>query len=147
MLQALRQNFGLKLFSLALAVGGWAYFRFLAAPSLTAQFDERLGVPLGGSTSRAVQRALPVGVHYTGDLRSLVVTRVDITPSDVVASGAPGDLGRIREIRVQVPIPNGAGTYDAMLPLQVVAPGTGPGSIDVAPNLVRVRVDFTQPGT
>ena len=45
MLQALRKNFGLKLFSFALALGGWAYFRFLAAPALSDPF-EHVGIPV-----------------------------------------------------------------------------------------------------
>ena len=46
MLQILRKNFGLKLFSFALALAGWAFFRFLAGPSLTSPFSEHIGVPV-----------------------------------------------------------------------------------------------------
>jgi YbbR domain-containing protein len=45
-LQALGRNFGLKLLALAVAVTAWAYFRFSAAPSLTAHFDQQLTVPV-----------------------------------------------------------------------------------------------------
>jgi hypothetical protein len=44
-LQTLRKNFGLKLFAFALALGGWAYFRFLAAPALSDPF-EHIGIPV-----------------------------------------------------------------------------------------------------
>ncbi|MBV8425000.1 MAG: hypothetical protein JO349_07400 [Candidatus Eremiobacteraeota bacterium] len=43
MLQILRRNFGLKLFAFALALGGWAYFRFLAGPAVASPF-ESIGV-------------------------------------------------------------------------------------------------------
>jgi hypothetical protein len=45
-LNRLRNNFGLKILSLALAVAAWAYFHLLAAPGTTAKFDQTLTVPI-----------------------------------------------------------------------------------------------------
>jgi YbbR domain-containing protein len=52
--QIIRKNFGLKLLSLALAIVGWAYFRYAGNPVLAARFDQQLSVPI-------VTANLPVG--------------------------------------------------------------------------------------
>ncbi|MGH7661960.1 MAG: hypothetical protein ACRENA_13740 [Vulcanimicrobiaceae bacterium] len=147
MFQALRQNFGLKLFSLALAIGGWAYFRFLAAPSITSPFDDRLAVPIGRNASGVAQHVFPLSVSYAGNAGSLVVDKLDVSPPDVSVNGALSDLRRIRAIRVEVPVPTEASTYDAMVQPQLVAPGVDPRSLEITPNLVRVRVSFIRAGT
>lgn len=147
MLQALRRNFGLKLFSLALAIGGWAYFRFLAAPSITAQFDERLAVPIGHEGAGVAQHVFPLGVSYAGSAGSLVVDKLDVAPPDVAVNGDLANLRRVRAIRVEVPVPTEASTFDAMVQPQIVAPGVAPGSLEMTPNLVRVRVTFVRAGT
>jgi hypothetical protein len=146
-LQTLRKNFGLKLFSLALAIGGWAYFRFLGAPSLVPQFDERLAAPLAHDGASIAQHVFPLGVSYAGNAGSLVVDRLDVSPPDVAVNGGLADLRRIRAIRVEVPVPTEASTYDAMVQPQIVAPGVPPGSLEMTPNLVRVRVTFVRAGT
>ena len=46
MLDRLRNNLGLKVLALALAVGAWAYFRFAASPAIAAHFDQQLSVPI-----------------------------------------------------------------------------------------------------
>lgn len=45
-MQIIRKNFGLKLISLALAVIGWAYFRYASNPVLAARFDQQVTIPL-----------------------------------------------------------------------------------------------------
>jgi hypothetical protein len=45
-LNRLRNNFGLKLLSLTLAVAAWAYFHLAAAPGTVARFDQNLSVPI-----------------------------------------------------------------------------------------------------
>lgn len=147
MLQALRRNFGLKLFSLTLAIGGWAYFRFLAAPSITAQFDERLAVPIGRDKGSVAQHVFPLGVSYAGNTGSLVVDKLEVSPPNVVVNGALEDLRRIRAIRVEVPIPTEASTFDAMVRPKVIASGVAPGSVEMSPDRVRVRVTFVRAGT
>jgi hypothetical protein len=146
-LQALRKNFGLKLFSLTLAIGGWAYFRFLAAPSITAQFDERLAGPIGRGGASVAQHVFPLGVSYAGSAGSLVVDKLDVSPPDIVVNGALADLRRIRAIRVEVPVPTEASTFDAMLRPQIIVSGVDPAALEMSPNLVRVRVTFVRAGT
>ncbi len=46
MLNLLRNNFGLKLLAVALAVVAWGYFHVAAAPGTTARFDQTLAVPI-----------------------------------------------------------------------------------------------------
>lgn len=46
MLTLLRNNFGLKVLAVALAVAAWAYFHLAAAPGTTARFDQTLAVPI-----------------------------------------------------------------------------------------------------
>jgi len=45
-LTLLRNNFGLKVLAVALAVAAWAYFHLAAAPGTTARFDQTLAVPI-----------------------------------------------------------------------------------------------------
>jgi YbbR domain-containing protein len=47
LLQIVRKNFGLKVLSLALAIVGWAYFRYASNPIIaTARFDQQFSVPI-----------------------------------------------------------------------------------------------------
>ncbi len=60
MLRAIRRNFALKLLSLALAILGWAYFRYANNPVIAARFDQQLSVPI-------VAINVPIGylAHFT----------------------------------------------------------------------------------
>ena len=190
-------NFGLKLFSFALALAGWAYFRFAPnAPSITAQFDQQLSVPItvtglqGGyvarfgekqalvtvvpsrngetikpdqvkavlnlsqrnagvysiplqiiapnieissiqppsitlTVDRLIDRPFPVAVAYGGDRHGLVVSEIVVTPRQVTVRGIATDLERIAALRLVVPFPATASTYDAMVrPVPVAVPGS-----------------------
>ena len=46
MLNALKNNFGLKILAVCLAVTAWGYFHLAAAPGTTARFDQTLLVPI-----------------------------------------------------------------------------------------------------
>ena len=46
MLNLLRNNFGLKVLAVCLAVAAWGYFHLAAAPGTTARFDESIAVPI-----------------------------------------------------------------------------------------------------
>lgn len=143
MLQALRRNFGLKLFSFALALGGWAYFRFLAVPSIPAPFEQRLG-PLARTDEKLVARSFTLGVSYVGKRSDLVVSSVDVTPHQIDVRGSESDIGRIEAIRVPVPFPSEPSTYDVMVAPQVAGPGADPRTVTISPNLVRVQVVFVR---
>jgi YbbR domain-containing protein len=44
--QIIRKNFGLKLLAFALAIVGWAYFRYAGNPVIAARFDQQISVPI-----------------------------------------------------------------------------------------------------
>lgn len=46
MLERVRNNLGLKVLALAVAIGAWGYFRFAANPAIAAHFDQQLSVPI-----------------------------------------------------------------------------------------------------
>ena len=143
MLQVLRRNFGLKLFSFAVAVAGWAYFRFAAAPSITAQFDQQLNVPITVVGPRLAARPFPVSVRYAGADNGLVISQIQVTPAEVTVRATPADLDRIQTIFVSVPFPSAATTYDAMVRPTVLASGIYPPG-ELSPNLIRVRAVFVK---
>jgi YbbR domain-containing protein len=65
--QIIRKNFGLKLLALALAIVGWAYFRYATNPVLAARFDQQFSVPI-------VTTNLPVGYISRFTDKEAVVT-------------------------------------------------------------------------
>lgn len=70
MLALLRNNFGLKVLSAALAIAAWGYFHLAAAPGTTARFDQTLSVPI-------VVTGLRPGFHVRyGDKVATVVVQV-----------------------------------------------------------------------
>ncbi|MGB8796868.1 MAG: hypothetical protein WCC70_04875 [Candidatus Aquilonibacter sp.] len=66
-MQIIRKNFGLKLLALALAIVGWAYFRYATNPVLAARFDQQFSVPI-------VTTNLPVGYISRFTDKEAVVT-------------------------------------------------------------------------
>ena len=68
LLNLLKNNFGLKLFAVCLALTAWGYFHLAAAPGTTAKFDQTLEVPI-------VVSGLKPGyiARYTDKLATVVV--------------------------------------------------------------------------
>ena len=99
------------------------------------------------SVERIEERRLTVRVRYLGEVRrNLVVDRVTISPAEVVLRGASGDLEHVAGVRVDVPLPSGKAPFDAMLkPVATNAAGYELAGIEVEPNLIRVRADFSAP--
>jgi YbbR domain-containing protein len=95
---------------------------------------------------RIEERRFPVTIRYTGDPHGTVVDGTSVVPSDVVLRGATSDLARVAGVRVEFPIGPAASRIDEMLRPQVEdSHGAEVGGVDLSPNLVRVRADFTQP--
>ena len=46
LINLLRNNFGLKVLAICLALAAWGYFHLAAAPGTTARFDQNLAVPI-----------------------------------------------------------------------------------------------------
>lgn len=106
MLQILRKNFLLKVFSLVLAIAGWSYFRFANNPVIAARFDQQLSVPI---------TVIRLAVGYAARLpeKNAIVT--------VVPPRRGGAAVRPDEVKAVVDLDNRAeGVYT--IPIQVVAP-------------------------
>jgi hypothetical protein len=72
--EIIRKNFGLKVISLALAIVGWAYFRYASNPVLAARFDQQYSIPIatsnlldGYSAHFAEREAVITVVTHRGD--------------------------------------------------------------------------------
>ncbi len=91
---------------------------------------------------RLEERTVPV--DYTGDTRgSVVVESADVNPSMVTIRGTANDLARVNAVRVEIPIPLKSGVIDTMTSPSAVDGRAGSiTSVDVSPNLVRVRARF-----
>jgi YbbR domain-containing protein len=82
--QIIRKNFGLKVLSLALAIVGWAYFRYSSNPVLAARFDQQYSIPIATSN-------LPEGYSAHFSEREAVITVVShrgepaVNPADIKA--------------------------------------------------------------
>jgi len=96
------------------------------------------------SLDRLEERTVPVAIDYTGATHgSVVVESADVNPSFVTIRGTANDLARVNAVRVEIPIPPKSGIIDTMTsPSAIDSRSGGVGSVDVSPNLVRVRARF-----
>lgn len=109
MLQAIRRNFALKLLSLALAIIGWAYFRFANNPVLAGRFDQQLSVPI-------VAADVPVGYVARFADKEAVVT---VIPQ---RGGAPVKPDEIKAVLDLSKVDVGTDTSQVVnLPITLVA--------------------------
>ncbi len=104
-MQIIRKNFGLKVLSLALAVVGWAYFRFAQNPAIAARFDQQISVPITTTN-------LPVAyfAHFTD--KEAVVTIATRRGEPPIK---PDEIKAYLDLGFKPP-----GVYN--LPVQLVAP-------------------------
>jgi YbbR domain-containing protein len=103
--QIIRKNFGLKVLALALAVVGWAYFRYAANPVLAARFDQQFSVPI-------VTANLPVGYVARFPDKEAVVT---VTSRRGEPAVKPDEIKAVLDLYEK-----SAGVYN--VPVQLVAP-------------------------
>jgi len=105
-MQIVRQNFGLKFLAFALAIVGWAYFRFASNPIVAAaQFDQQIAVPIAAVN-------LPVGYVARFTDHEAVVT---------VATRRAEPAIKPEEIKAVLDLSSkGAGVYN--VPIALVAP-------------------------
>jgi hypothetical protein len=100
--QIIRKNFGLKILSLALAVIGWAYFRYASNPVLGARFDQQVTIPLAiahlaeGYIARPAEKSAVITVAgRRGDpapRSSDVQAILDLTGKDAGVYNVPVEL-------------------------------------------------------
>ena len=90
------------------------------------------------------QKSFPLALHYQGSqARAIVTSDARLTPDHAEVRAASDDLSRVTAVRVDVPLPQSPVTFDAMVrPVAVDSLGTEVGSVQVSPNLIRVRVHF-----
>lgn len=119
----------------------------LVAPDVAVQSLSPASVTL--TLERIVQRSLPVVVHYSGNRQAGVVVNASaLTPQSVTVNGTSGDLSQVVEVRADVTLPSSPKTFDEMLrPIPVDAAGHEVANVQVAPDLVRVHIDFVAPAT
>lgn len=118
MLQTIRQNFGLKLLSIALAIVGWSYFRFAANSAVVARSEQQLSVPIAVINP-------PVGyvAHFTE--REAVVTVLATRGQPV----KPDDIKAVVDLS-KVNVPGVTAVYN--LPIQLIAPRVAVQSLSPA---------------
>ena len=114
----------------------------LVAPTLVIQSLSPASVSL--TVERIESRSIPLAVHYRGQSQSgVVVGSVRLRPPSVVVHGPTDALGQISTVRVDVPIPGAPGSFDEMVRPRVVDSfGQEIPGLDVAPDLVRVQIEF-----
>ncbi len=117
----------------------------LVAPDVAVQSLSPASVTL--TLERIAERTLPVVMHYTGTQEpGIVVSRASLSPQSVSVNGTSGALSQVVEVRVDVPMPASPKSFDEMLrPRPVNAAGDEVDELQVAPDLVRVHVDFIAP--
>ncbi|HEY2475031.1 MAG TPA: hypothetical protein VGI19_09535 [Candidatus Cybelea sp.] len=115
-MELIRKNFALKLLALALALVGWAYFRFASNPIFAnAEYDQQLSIPI--STAN-----LTLGYVARFADRQAVVT---------VGSRRGEPAVKPDEIKAVIDLSNkGAGVYN--VPVQLVAPDLAVQSLSPA---------------
>ncbi len=114
-MQIIRKNFGLKVLSLALAITGWAYFRFAANPVIAARFDQQLSVPI-------VAANLPVGYIARFTDKEAVVTIASKRNQPPIK---PDEIKAVLDLSDKT-----AGVYN--VPVQLVAPDIAVQSLSPA---------------
>jgi YbbR domain-containing protein len=126
-LERLRNNLGLKLLSLAIALAGWAYLRLTPNPVIAARFQQQVSVPIAttGLASDEIAR---------------FTDRQAVVAIDVPPGGAP-----IRPDMVRAVLDvegRGPGVYN--VPVEVVAPkfeikSLSPASVTLSIERVEAR--------
>ncbi len=113
----------------------------IIAPNLEIQSLAPASVTL--SLDRLAERTVPIAIVYAGDGKNIVVDAAAINPSLVTIRGIATDLAKVQAVRVQIGLPNKPTIVDAMIrPQAINAAGEDVGTVEVSPNLVRVRARF-----
>jgi len=103
--QIIRKNFGLKVLALALAIVGWAYFRYATNPVLAARFDQQLSVPI-------ITTNLPAGYVARFTDKEAIVT---VTSHRGEPAVKPDEIKAVLDLFGRT-----AGVYN--VPVELVAP-------------------------
>ncbi|HET7815927.1 MAG TPA: CdaR family protein [Candidatus Baltobacteraceae bacterium] len=120
MVARIRHNAGLKMLALALAILGWAYFRFASNPFISAKFTQQFTVPIAAIN-------VPNGylVKFTDKVESITIEPKRGDPPV-----------KADQIKAVLDLSNrGAGVFN--VPVQIVAPSVAiqslsPGSVTLS---------------
>lgn len=115
MLSIVRRNFSLKLLSLAIAIVGWAYFRFTNNPFVAGRFDQQVTVPI------SAVNLMQGYIARFGDKEAVVT--VDPKPGDPPIK--PEEMKAVLDLSNR-----SAGVYN--VPVQLVAPNVNVQSLSPA---------------
>ena len=113
----------------------------LVAPQLAVQSLSPASVAL--TVERVESRIFPLTLHYVDDQpRATVVSRVQLGNGAVSVQGATSLLAQVAAVRVDVALPNQPKFVDEMVrAIPVNAQGAEIAGLQIAPNLVRVRMN------
>jgi hypothetical protein len=106
-LNLLKNNFGLKVLSVCLALAAWGYFHLAAAPGTTARFDQTLAVPIVVTGLKPGYQA-----RYTEKVATVVIqvprNGQTVRPDQVQAVLDVGDLVSpgFHEVQVKIVAPD-----------------------------------------
>lgn len=112
----------------------------LVAPQVVVQSLSPASVAL--TIERVESRVFPLVVHYAGaEPGSTVVAHVAVGPAAVTVGGTASALAQVAAVHVDVAVPSQPKAVDEMVrPIPVNAQGAEVTGLQVAPNLVRVRM-------
>ena len=137
MLNLLRNNFGLKLLSVGLALAAWGYFHLAAAPGITAKFDQTLLIPIAVSGLKPGYQA-----RYDQKVATIVIETPrnggDVKPDQIKAVLDVGDLvdPGYHNVRVSIVAPDVA--------IKSLSPASVTLSLDkLVERILPVTIDYT----
>jgi YbbR domain-containing protein len=117
----------------------------LVAPQIVVQSLSPASVTL--TIEKVESRDFPLAVHYIGDLKNVVVAGTQMRPSVVTIQGTTTTLEQVAAVHADVTLPDQPHAVDEMVrPVPVNAAGNEILGLQVAPDLIRVRLRLT-PGT
>jgi YbbR domain-containing protein len=114
----------------------------LVAPDLAVESLSPASVTL--TIEKIEQRSFPITVHYVGSApNGIVVSAAQIRPVSATVRAATSLLASISAVHADITLPNQPKAVDEMVrPVPVDASGAELSDLAVAPNLVRVEVNF-----
>jgi YbbR domain-containing protein len=118
----------------------------LVAPDLAVRSLSPASVTL--TIERFESRGLPITVHYVGaPSAGIVVNAPQVRPNVATVRAPTSSLAQVAAVRVDVMLPNEPKNIDEMIrPVAVDAAGNEVRGIEVAPDLVHVKIRFVAGG-
>lgn len=114
------------------------------APNIAVQSLSPASISL--NIERIEERTQPIVIHYIGSVPTgIAVGSASVEPASIDLRGPASALASIAAVRIDVPLQNTAKDLDMMIrPVAVDSLGAQIPDIQVAPNLVRVRIPFVK---